>query len=116
HSTAKIAIAVISANRNHKVMISNRRLDTHIPVAAPEADRDVHPRLRFGFTSRTAIRATDNSPRRRDIGKRDYIKCGSSSGAGRTADGTGAECLWRSRLGGGLALAVDRHLGRLAEH
>jgi hypothetical protein len=51
-------------------MISNRRLDIHIPVAMPEADRDVHPRLRFGFTSRTPMRATDNSRRRRDIGKR----------------------------------------------
>jgi hypothetical protein len=78
---AKIAIAVINANMNHKVMISrssyqDRRHDIHIPVAAPEADRDVHPRLRFGFTSRTAIRATDNRPCRRDIGKRVWNKCG----------------------------------------
>jgi hypothetical protein len=44
----------------------------HIPVAVPEADRDVPPKQRFGFTSRTPIRATDNSRRRRDIGKRAY--------------------------------------------
>jgi hypothetical protein len=51
-------------------MMSNRRLDIHIPVAVPEADRDVSPRLHFGFTSRTPIHATGNSRCRRDIGKR----------------------------------------------
>jgi hypothetical protein len=38
-------------------------------VAVPEADRDV-PTAGLWLTSRTPIRATDNSRRRRDIGKR----------------------------------------------
>jgi hypothetical protein len=62
-------------------MISNRRLAIHIPVAVPEADRDVHPRPRFGFTSRMPIRATDNRRRRRDIGKRAYSSNRAASGA-----------------------------------
>jgi hypothetical protein len=33
-------------------MISIRRLDIHIPVAMPEADRDVHPRLLWLYITR----------------------------------------------------------------
>jgi hypothetical protein len=33
-------------------MISNRRLDIHIPVAVPEADRDVPPRLLWLYITR----------------------------------------------------------------
>jgi hypothetical protein len=33
-------------------MTSIRRLDIHIPVAVPEADRDVHPRLLWLYITR----------------------------------------------------------------
>jgi hypothetical protein len=49
---------------------TNRRRDIYIPVAVPEADRDVPPKQGFGFTSRMPTRATDNSCYLRDIGKR----------------------------------------------
>jgi hypothetical protein len=41
-------------------MLSNRRLDFHIPVAVPEADRDVSPKLGFGLhhARRSAQRIT----------------------------------------------------------
>jgi hypothetical protein len=80
-------------------MISNRRLDIHIPVAAPEADRDV-PQDSFGFTSRAPTGATANSRRRRDIGKRPLF----------------AQMRWFSSFGSRLALAIGGNLDRLAEH
>src|SRR5580692_13130777 len=74
-STAKTAIAVISANTSHRVMMSNHRPGFEVRVAPPQASgpagsRPFNPKRRLRFTSRPPMHATDNNRGRRDIGKR----------------------------------------------